>query len=38
MSSGAGHDDVPQFGLDTTADILSQLEDAPDTTQPSLGG
>jgi hypothetical protein len=38
MSSGAGHDDVPQFGLDTTTDILSQLEDALDTMQPSLGG
>jgi hypothetical protein len=37
-STGAAHDDdVPDLGpdLDTTADILSQLEDAPDPTQPS---
>jgi hypothetical protein len=34
-SGGAGHDDSPDLGLNTTMDILSQLEDAPDTTQPS---
>jgi hypothetical protein len=36
-STGAGHDDdYPDLGdLDTTMDILSQLKDAPDTTQPS---
>jgi hypothetical protein len=36
MSSvGATHDDVPDLGLDTTADVLSQLMDAPDPMQPS---
>jgi hypothetical protein len=37
-SAGAAHDgDVPDLGpdLDTTMDVLSQLEDAPDLTQPS---
>jgi hypothetical protein len=31
-SGGAGHDDHLNLGLDTIADILSQLKDAPDTT------
>jgi hypothetical protein len=31
-SGGAGHDDHLNLSLDTIADILSQLEDAPDTT------
>jgi hypothetical protein len=34
-SAGATHDDVLDLGLDTTTDVLSQLEDAPDTTQRS---
>jgi hypothetical protein len=37
-SAGAAHDDdIPDLGtdLDTTADVLSQLEDAPGLTQPS---
>jgi hypothetical protein len=37
-SAGATHDDDdPHLGLDldTMADVLSQLEDAPDPTQPS---
>jgi hypothetical protein len=37
-STGATHnDDVPDLGpdLDTMADVLLQLEDAPDPTQPS---
>jgi hypothetical protein len=37
-SAGVAHDDdVPNLGpnLDTTADVLSQLEDAPNPTQPS---
>jgi hypothetical protein len=37
-TSGAGHNDYLDLGLDTTADILLQLEDAPDTTYPSQGG
>jgi hypothetical protein len=36
--SGVGHEDVPELGLDTTADVLSQLKDALDTTHPSQGG
>jgi hypothetical protein len=32
---GARHNDYLDLGLDTTTDIFSQLEDAPDTTQPS---
>jgi hypothetical protein len=36
-ASAAHDDDVPDLGpnLDTTTDVLSQLEDAPDPTQPS---
>jgi hypothetical protein len=37
-STGARHDkDVPEFSLnlDTMADVLSQLEDAPNPMQPS---
>jgi hypothetical protein len=37
-SAGAAHDDdVPDLGpdLDTMTDVLSQLVDAPDPTQPS---
>jgi hypothetical protein len=37
-SAGPAHDDdIPDLGpdLDTTVDVLSQLEDAPDLTQPS---
>jgi hypothetical protein len=34
-SSGGGHNDVSEHGLDTMADILEQLENAPDPTQPS---
>jgi hypothetical protein len=35
MSSvSAGHDDYPDLGLGTIADVLSQLEYAPDTMQP----
>jgi hypothetical protein len=35
-SAGAAHDDPDlSLDLDTTADVLSQLEDAPDPTQPS---
>jgi hypothetical protein len=35
-SAGAAHDDPDlSLDLDTTADVLSQLEDAPDLTQPS---
>jgi hypothetical protein len=37
-SAGAAHDDDdPDLGLDldTTVDVVSQLEDAPDPTQPS---
>jgi hypothetical protein len=37
-STGARHDkDVPEFSLDldTMADVLSQLEDAPNLMQPS---
>jgi hypothetical protein len=37
-SAGVAHDDdVPDLGLDldTTADVLLQLEDAPNPTQPS---
>jgi hypothetical protein len=35
---GAEHDDYPNLDLNTTTDILSQLKDAPNTTQPSQGG
>jgi hypothetical protein len=36
-ASAAHDDDIPDLGpnLDTTTDVLSQLEDAPDPTQPS---
>jgi hypothetical protein len=34
-SASAGHDDYPDLVLDTTADVLSQLEDALESTQPS---
>jgi hypothetical protein len=34
-SAAVAHDDVPNLDLDTMADVLSQLEDAPDTTHPS---
>jgi hypothetical protein len=37
-AASAAHDDgIPDLGpnLDTTVDVLSQLEDAPDPTQPS---
>jgi hypothetical protein len=34
-SVGATHDDVPVLGLDTTTDVLSQLEDSLDPTLPS---
>jgi hypothetical protein len=34
MSSGAGHEEVPELRLDTTADVLLQLIDGPDETQP----
>jgi hypothetical protein len=37
-SFGAGHEDISELRLDTTTDILSQLEDAPNVMQPSLGG
>jgi hypothetical protein len=35
MLLGRAHDDYPDLGLDTTADVLSQLEDAPDMMHPS---
>jgi hypothetical protein len=31
-STCAGQDDYPDLGLDTTMDVLSQLEDAPEST------
>jgi hypothetical protein len=35
-NSGARHDkDILGLGLDTTTDVLEQLDDAPDPTQPS---
>jgi hypothetical protein len=37
-SSGVGHDNESELSLDTTVDILSQLEDAIDPTQPLHGG
>jgi hypothetical protein len=30
-SMGAGQYNYPDLGLDTTADVLSQLEDAPES-------
>jgi hypothetical protein len=35
MSSGDGHEDASELGLDTMVDVLSQLKNAPDTKQPS---
>jgi hypothetical protein len=32
-SCSGGHNDVPELGLDTPTDILSQLEDVPNPTQ-----
>jgi hypothetical protein len=32
-SCSGGHNDVPELGLDTLTDILSQLEDVPNPTQ-----
>jgi hypothetical protein len=37
-SSGVGHDNESELSLDTMVDILSQLEDALDPTQPLHGG
>jgi hypothetical protein len=34
-SAGAGQDDYPDLGLDTKTDVLSQLLDAHESTQPS---
>jgi hypothetical protein len=33
-SSSAGDEDAPKVGLDTTVDLLSQLDHAPNVTQP----
>jgi hypothetical protein len=34
-SLGVARDGVTDLGLDTTANVLSQLQDGPDPTQPS---
>jgi hypothetical protein len=32
IAAGVAHDDVPDLGLDTTAYVLSQLQDSPEST------